>query len=214
MMESWKVKRTRPMEMLKSRKIKYGRTCCGTTKFAAFACALMETARNHSFSSIAFITVSTLSELGRLQFGPLKQPKTGQKSYAPFSTRATTPRVTRNKTMSRLSRTSSNTLSSSCRPIHNCAADRGEYRQAAGAVAEAVIRSVELIVQPGAKDSPAHVVVLTNPAQHRPNERSEGGLAQRVQEPCASPNMTGEPRKQKNPSHAKLTVVADSCPVG
>ena len=33
-----------------------------------------------------------------------------------------------------------------------CATDRGEYRQAAGASAEAVIRSVELIVQPDAKD--------------------------------------------------------------
>jgi len=32
------------------------------------------------------------------------------------------------------------------------AADRGEYRQAAGAFAEAVIRSVELIVQPDAHD--------------------------------------------------------------
>jgi len=32
------------------------------------------------------------------------------------------------------------------------AADRGEYRQAAGAFAEAVIRSVELIVQPDAQD--------------------------------------------------------------
>ena len=32
------------------------------------------------------------------------------------------------------------------------AADCGEYRQAAGAFAEAVIRSVELIVQPDAKD--------------------------------------------------------------
>jgi hypothetical protein len=31
-------------------------------------------------------------------------------------------------------------------------ADRGEYRQAAGAFAEAVIRSVELIVQPDAHD--------------------------------------------------------------
>ena len=32
------------------------------------------------------------------------------------------------------------------------AADRGEHRQAAGAIAEAVIRSVELIVQPDAHD--------------------------------------------------------------
>ena len=30
--------------------------------------------------------------------------------------------------------------------------DRGEYRQAAGAIAQAVIRSVELIAQPAAKD--------------------------------------------------------------
>ena len=32
------------------------------------------------------------------------------------------------------------------------AADRGEYPQAAGAIAEAVIRSVELIVQPDTHD--------------------------------------------------------------
>src|SRR5215472_6961542 len=39
------------------------------------------------------------------------------------------------------------------------AADRGEYRQAAGAIAEAVIRSVELIVQPAAKDAVGEMAV-------------------------------------------------------
>jgi hypothetical protein len=37
------------------------------------------------------------------------------------------------------------------------AANCGEYREAAGAFAEAVIRSVELIVQPDAKDAVAFV---------------------------------------------------------
>jgi hypothetical protein len=37
-------------------------------------------------------------------------------------------------------------------PSCSRAADRGEYCQAAGAFAEAVIRSVELIVQPDAHD--------------------------------------------------------------
>jgi hypothetical protein len=36
------------------------------------------------------------------------------------------------------------------------AADRGEYRQVAGAIAEAVIRSVGLIVQPAAQKKPPH----------------------------------------------------------
>jgi hypothetical protein len=31
--------------------------------------------------------------------------------------------------------------------------DRGKYPQAAGAIAEAIIKSVELIVQPDAKDA-------------------------------------------------------------
>ena len=41
------------------------------------------------------------------------------------------------------------------------AADRGEYRQAAGAIAEAVIRSVELIVQPAASRRRLPVIALT-----------------------------------------------------
>ena len=38
-------------------------------------------------------------------------------------------------------------------------ADRGEYRQAAGAFAEGVIRSVELIVQPDAHAAPGPLIV-------------------------------------------------------
>src|SRR6516162_1977833 len=41
---------------------------------------------------------------------------------------------------------------SSNKPQLSYALTRGEYRQAAGAIAEAVIRSVELIVQPDAHD--------------------------------------------------------------
>jgi hypothetical protein len=43
------------------------------------------------------------------------------------------------------------------------AADRGEYRQAAGAVAEAVIRSVELIVQPDARLASSEAIVQAKP---------------------------------------------------
>jgi hypothetical protein len=39
------------------------------------------------------------------------------------------------------------------RTLQRGAADRGEYREVAGTFAEAVIRSVELIVHPGAKDA-------------------------------------------------------------
>ena len=43
--------------------------------------------------------------IARLQCGRLRQPETGQRSCVPFSTRATTPRGTTNKIMSRPSRT-------------------------------------------------------------------------------------------------------------
>jgi hypothetical protein len=44
------------------------------------------------------------------------------------------------------------------------AADRGEHRQAAGAIAIAVIRSVELIVQPDAQDGVGEMRVCGPPA--------------------------------------------------
>jgi hypothetical protein len=54
-------------------------------------------------------------------------------------------------------------------PSNEGAADRGEYRRAAGAIAEAVIRSVELIFQPDAKYAvgvvalgPAKRIILEN----------------------------------------------------
>jgi len=43
-------------------------------------------------------------------------------------------------------------------------ADRGEYCQAAGIAAEAVIRSVELIVQPDAKDGVGEMRACGPPA--------------------------------------------------
>ena len=49
--------------------------------------------------------------------------------------------------------------------------DRGEYREAAGAFAQAVIKSVELIVQPGAKDSVGEMRVRVD----WPRGQSEGG---------------------------------------
>jgi hypothetical protein len=61
------------------------------------------------------------------------------------------------------------------------AKDREEYRQAAGAVAEAVISSVELIVQPGAKDAvgvvglgPAKRIIIENslPRPHHQDEQN------------------------------------------
>jgi hypothetical protein len=50
-------------------------------------------------------------------------------------------------------------------------ADRQQYRQAAGAAAQAVIRSVELIVQPDAEDVVGAEVIASLEAivQSRPN---------------------------------------------
>jgi hypothetical protein len=51
------------------------------------------------------------------------------------------------------------------------ATDRGEYRQAAGAFAQAIIRSVELIVQPGAHDVVGEMGADQDRAQSRLAER-------------------------------------------
>jgi hypothetical protein len=58
------------------------------------------------------------------------------------------------------------------------AADRGQRREAAGAIAEVVIRSVELIVQPGAKDAVGEMGVRGDrPGSHtggEPHSTSDG----------------------------------------
>ena len=69
--------------------------------------------------------------------------------------------------VNRLWRRGTNTEDTPCVHLSIGAKDRGEYRQAAGAFAEAVIRSVELIVQPDAKDGVGEMGVRGDPSPGR-----------------------------------------------